>query len=57
MGLHDIVHFLQDIGAAVLYDCWSVAIKKDIELKEIWSKKIMRMLAALVIFTAIISCI
>lgn len=28
MGLHDIVHFLQDIGAAVLYDCWSVAIKK-----------------------------
>ena len=30
----------------------ALLLKKDIELKEIWSKKIMRMLAALVIFTA-----
>lgn len=31
----------------------ALLLKKDIELKEIWSKKIMRMLAALVIFTAV----
>lgn len=31
----------------------ALLLKKDIELKEIWSKKITRMLAALVIFTAV----
>lgn len=28
LDLHDIVHLLQDIGAAVLYDYWGVVIKK-----------------------------
>ena len=31
----------------------ALLLKKDIDLKEIWSKKITRMLAALIIFTAI----